>query len=786
MAQRIGLAKKEPDIDSKLAGDGYTHASRVRAAQIGAIMRFTPMAFLVNCGNAALVSSVVSPFSDTALLVAWNVTLIAICGMGLRAWFNSRRFGPPRKASVRATRRAMVQAGLLGTLWAAPALFWFPKADANAQLVIGTVATGMICAGGFALATVRQAAHAYVLLLTAGSLLGLMLSSTPHAAVLATLLVAYAATVMRSVEGTAALFTRQFLAEIELGERGQTIELLLAEFEEKSSDWLFELDPEGRLIKFSARLAEASARNASELHAARLTALLSPSGANSLAAALGNGQPFRNLVVDAHVGAEQRWWSLTAGPIADDLNRQRGWRGVGSDITEAKVARDRVDFLANTDTLTGLPNRRCFLERATQSMSGMNESGARIAIGCIDIDNFKLVNDRLGHPQGDQLLCLVSEILRDWAQGGIEICRFGGDEFGLLFPASADVETVMASAGELAARLARTYVLDGKEMPATASIGIAIAEDDGEDVHSLMRKADFALYRSKHSGGASVSLYDPVMHSEVEEAAKMQEDLTRAIDNNQLKLVYQPIVELSTGEVAGFEALLRWHHPERGVVPPDRFIPVAEDSGLIVTIGDWVLRQACLDALSWPTPLSVSVNVSPLQISKSEMATTIAGILEATGLPPHRLELEITEAVFIEHEKATLAFLSAMRALGVTVALDDFGTGYSSLGYLGRFPIDKLKIDKSFVVGQQPLSQRTAIVQATISMARSLGLQTTAEGIEDERILAWLRMNGCIFGQGFFFAKPMPNDDIGAYLGREPLPAPIEDKSAQAVLRKTA
>jgi EAL domain-containing protein (putative c-di-GMP-specific phosphodiesterase class I) len=281
-----------------------------------------------------------------------------------------------------------------------------------------------------------------------------------------------------------------------------------------------------------------------------------------------------------------------------------------------------------------------------------------------------------------------------------------------------------------------------------------------------MRKADTVLYRAKEAGGKTVMVYDEAMHRATEDRYRLREDLSRALERDELFLVYQPIVDIATRAIVGFEALLRWQHPERGVVPPSDFISIAEQYGLIRDIGAWILGQACRDAACLPEETFVSVNVSAAQIADENLSAVVAGALESTGLSPRRLELEITETLFLRREAETLAFLRSVRDMGVSIALDDFGTGFSSLGYLGRFPIDKLKIDRSFVSGPGTLVQRTAIVQAVISMARSLGMTTTAEGVEDEASLAWLRLHGCTLAQGYLFAEPMRAERLAAFLAR--------------------
>ncbi|WP_166443700.1 putative bifunctional diguanylate cyclase/phosphodiesterase [Rhabdaerophilum calidifontis] len=743
----------------------HDSAARVRANQIRGIMRFTPLAAIANCFNAVLVAYVALPVADWRVLVLWLAAIGIVMGLALRTWFVAKRRPARQTASPRAIQRATLQASVLALLWGVVPVLWFPGSDPFARMVMGMVVTGMICAGGFALATVARAAVTYVSILGAAAIIGLGLSQAPYALVLGFLLASYCTVVLKSVESTATLFADQFRTTIELRERGELIELLLAEFQDNASDWLFETDATGTITKHSARFSVVAGRELAGLSGIDFADLLAPSAAAAWSRALEAGQPFRDLVVETR-GATPHWWSLTARPIFDESRRITGWRGVGSDITETKIAQDRLAYLATTDKLTGFMNRTAFAARAAEALAAAEAAGECIAIGILDLDEFKQVNDTLGHAAGDRLLHAVARDLMAAAGARIEIARLGGDEFGVLF-LSDPGETTIDRARRLIGALAHPYAIDGETVTVGASIGIAHGPRDGADIDMLMRNADVALYRAKAEGGGMPMVYDAAMHREAEEQRRLKEDLALALARGEISLAYQPVVDVATNRTIGFEALARWTQPERGEVSPATFVPIAERSGLITVIGAFVLREACRAAAGWPGDLWVSVNVSPVQIARADMAGAVRQALALTGLPANRLELEITETVFLRHEAETMAFIQAARAMGVTITLDDFGTGYSALGYLGRFPLDKIKIDRTFVTGPIPLARRSAIMQAIIGMARGLGMTTTAEGVEDESVLAWLRLHGCTLAQGYHFARPMPASEIPAYLARE-------------------
>lgn len=739
--------------------------ARLRARQIQAVVRFTPIAIVVNIVNAILVGYVVTPVGGPVLVIAWALSVALVMFLGFAAWL-ARRNTPRETASPRALRRAATQATILGALWGLPPVLWFPVADPSAQLVIGTVSTGMICAGGFALATVERAAAGYVVALTLGSLVGLLSSSNPYAPVLTGLLAAYSAVVLGCVHSTSKLFRRQVLGAIDLEEKGEVIGLLLAEFEQNGSDWLFELDDDGCITRASHRFNMVTDSGSARVIGRKFEEFLAEESRHRFGTALAAGNAFRDLELAALSGDGVKWWSLTMRPILDKFRQRTGWRGVGSDISGAKVAQDRLTYLATTDIVTGLMNRSGFLDAVAWACQPQAGAQPHIAIGFLDLDDFKIVNDTLGHQTGDMLLQHIARHIEAASDRNMRVARLGGDEFGLLFLDASDREAVQAAAQRLLDSLCRKHAIDGAPISVAASIGLVFGPEDGTDVRNLLRKADTVLYSAKAAGGGTVMVYDQAMHQATEDRYRLREDLAHALERNELFLVYQPIVDVSTKATVGFEALLRWQHPERGLVPPSTFIPVAEQYGFIRDIGAWILGQACRDAAAWPEHTFVSVNVSPVQIADEDLPSLVADTLGPAGLSPRRLELEITENLFIRHEEQTLAFLKKMREIGVSIALDDFGTGFSSLGYLGRFPIDKLKVDRSFVSGPGTLAQRTAIVQAVIGMARSLGMTTTAEGVEDEASLAWLRLHGCMLAQGYHFARPMRALKVPAYLAR--------------------
>jgi diguanylate cyclase (GGDEF)-like protein len=419
----------------------------------------------------------------------------------------------------------------------------------------------------------------------------------------------------------------------------------------------------------------------------------------------------------------------------------------------------RITQLAFNDTLTGLPNRTMFQQQLDHLFRASQGNGSLFALHCLDLDQFKVINDTLGHPAGDALLVEAARRVSQAARGQF-VARLGGDEFVVLQTVGEDRNAIDRLAREILETMARPLNVDGNEFVPSTSIGIAIAPQDGEDGGTLLRNADLALYRAKEAGRGTYAFFEESLNERAQERRQVEADLRLALERGELELFYQPLFDLEQNEICSFEALLRWRHPTRGLVAPVEFVPIAEDTGLIVPIGAWVIREACARAARWPTNIRVAVNVSAVQFHRGGLHETILRALADTGLAADRLEVEITESIFLDGGDTTLRLLHALRALGVRIALDDFGTGYSSLSYLQSFPFDKLKIDRSFIQNLLTRDGASAIVHAITELANALGIETTAEGVEETAQLMELRAHGCSSVQGFLFAEPMSGTDV--------------------------
>jgi diguanylate cyclase (GGDEF)-like protein/PAS domain S-box-containing protein len=432
------------------------------------------------------------------------------------------------------------------------------------------------------------------------------------------------------------------------------------------------------------------------------------------------------------------------------------------DITERRKAEARVAYMAHHDGLTDLPNREFYQERLRQALNEAQAGPKRVAVLCIDLDLFKNVNDSFGHPMGDRLLRLVADRLRSQVRGNHLAARLGGDEFAVILASDVSPNEVSDFSTRLIEVLSASYDIDGIEVVIGASIGIALAPSDGSSSEELMRNADMALYRAKSDGGGVHRFFEREMDRAAQKRRDMEVDLRRAFANGEFELHYQPLVDIGANKISGFESLLRWQHSEKGMISPAEFIPIAEDIGLIVPLGEWVLREACMEATKWPGDVKVAVNLSALQFRSRNLVQAVISALAHSGLSPLRLELEITESVFLAETEANLAILHQLRELGVRISMDDFGTGYSSLSYLRSFPFDKIKIDRSFVKDLADRPDCVAIVRAISGLGRSLKITTTAEGVETVDQLDWLRNEGCDEVQGFLFSAAKPAGEIAA------------------------
>ena len=539
---------------------------------------------------------------------------------------------------------------------------------------------------------------------------------------------------------------------------------------ENMSQGLCMFDAQGRIVLFNERYAEMMGRTGMQLKGRLLVDVLT----DLKSAGQWDSDPEQlvaGLIAEAKAGNTATRMLVQNGRsirIVDQPMNGGGWVATFEDITEWKQALEQISHMARHDALTNLPNRTLFREQLEQALRLVKRSD-QLAVLCLDLDHFKEINDSLGHPIGDALLMEVGRRLGECVTDNDTVARLGGDEFAIVqFCKDCDPSAIALLASHVVERISEPYTIGGHQLVIGVSIGISLAPEDGKNPDELLKKADLALYRAKADGRGTYRFFETGMDARAQARRLLELDLRAALPRNEFEVYYQPIRDIASDKVVAFEALVRWNHSLRGLISPVSFIPLAEETGLIIKLGDWVLRQACTDATRWPEEVCVAVNLSPVQFKNPSLVSQVKTALQRSGLAPHRLELEITESVLLQNSEATLAVLHELRAFGVRISLDDFGTGYSSLSYLRSFPFDKIKIDRSFVSELATREDSMAIVRAVTGLGKSLGIVTTAEGVETDAQFELLRREGCTQAQGYLFSKPRPVAEVGAMLSKAP------------------
>ncbi len=742
-------------------------AASFRAKQVHAVLSVTPLTLFANCFNVIVISYTYWTTANRWFLCSWSLLIMLASAVGVPAWLRWRNQRSFDKLSAFFTVRAIRNAVLLALLWALFPIVLFAESSESQRLLLVSIVTGMICAGGFALATIPLAAIAYVIVLTLGAAWAIQ-GQYPA---IDLMLFTYALIVVAAVLATAKSFGARLEAEHEAARQSELVGILLNDFEEGASDWLWETDEACKLKSVPHRIAEIisqqEATSASFVDILRSRASGQTAeecaGVEMLVRCFQDRLAFRHVVIPIATQNDGRWWSLSARPLYDNHRRFRGWRGVGSDVTAEQLSNQKLTKLANIDALTGLSNRHHFNAELERLMREVDSHAC--ALYFIDLDNFKYVNDCYGHQVGDQLISAIASRLRACVHRDDILSRLGGDEFALICQGVATDEHASKMANRLLNVFREPCGVGGNIIQASASIGIAMAPAHAATPEDLLKFADLALYEAKSHGRSRFALYDNQLEYRMRAHASIHAGLVAALENEQFVLHFQPQVSLQSGRLLGFEALVRWQRSDTQLLPPSSFIPIAEETGLIIPLSEWVLAQACRVAASWPGELSIAVNIAASHFRKSaDLNRTIDRILRETGLPAERLELEVTESLLLEDDSEALEILRELKGRGVRIAIDDFGTGYSSLSYLRKDPINKLKIDRAFVSQIESDAVSRAVVRAIIELAHALGLETTAEGVEEAQQNQILMALGCSESQGFYIARPMPEHEAAALI----------------------
>ncbi len=711
------------------------------------------------------------------ILVLWLATSVIFCVPRITYAFRIARC-PPQPVNRQAVRKFAVLSVLAALSMSAIPLWIVSRTDGFVFAYLLSAVIAVFVFGCFVHAPVFGSAAAFMLTQCVIAVICYATTGVNRESLALILeFTCMTATAFLVIRQHSALFAQSVLQQTELEKKSidlqrqaDVIGLLLKEHEDQSSDWLWRTDATTGIQAASQRFCQAFSAPARAIDGRPFQSLLAcpqvSGNAEALIAIAGNmssRRSFRDLVLPIATDGEPRWWCVSGRPVYDAAEEFIGFRGVMADMTSAKLAEARVLHLAEHDPLTDLPNRVCFRERLGRALQAVPEGD--LAVISIDLDYFKPINDRYGHPVGDAVLVAIAERLRESVEDGGVVARFGGDEFTVLLR-KRDAGAVEAQCRRLLRALSEPVAIGSIVTTVGGSMGVAFAPADGSTTDELIKNADTALYRAKSEGRGTFRFFAADMDQGLQERQQLVQDLRSALSNRELVLHYQPYVDAITQAITGCEALLRWNHPLRGMVSPADFIPIAEESGLIVPIGAWVIEEACRQAAGWPGGQRISLNISPIQFRDRDLPDCILAALQKTGLAPNRLEVEVTETVLVVDAEAALDILTRIRALGVRIALDDFGTGYSSLNYLWRFPFDKIKIDRSFVWEIDSRRDSQIIVQAIRDIARGLNMTITAEGVETERQAELLRQTGCQELQGFLFSRPRPAEDLDRLFDR--------------------
>ncbi|WP_338455265.1 EAL domain-containing protein [uncultured Alteromonas sp.] len=771
----------DPDATSELA-------NYYRARQIDSLSRQLPLASSATVLIVILCSFFANGLINSDFMIAWSLSLLIIAAGDVIAWYLLVKRKIENTGSKRVQFLLALMLGLAAVLYAQMTTVLLGVLDTQGKIILVAILAAFIATGAWQFASLPAAALFWVLFLTLGVSVGIHISYLGEYLFISALLLIYWIYLSCVVLVTSKRFIRGLVAETAIEHQRQVVGLLLKDFEENASDWLWEIDSHGCLKHVSLRMQHVLGKPVHQLSGSHFVNLLSDStsAANQnvlreLATNFQQNEPFTQDNIPIEVNGDTKWWSLTAQPLINSTGNLSGWRGVSTDVTDALLREKEMTFLANIDSLTGLANRHLFAKTLHECFADDAEDGTKtpeiikdITLITLDLDNFKVINDTLGHLAGDALLKDISCRFKEITPKGVLLSRLGGDEFAWVFKNSLTPLEATRFGQKIHELLAEPWLHQEHSFDLGASIGVANAPMDGVSPVSLQRASDMALYAAKASGKNKLCFYDPKLDEYAMLRLALLSDFRQSFADGDFVVLYQPQIRFSDNTLIGFEALVRWHHPERGVVSPTDFIHLIEENGMIVQLGEWVLRQACSDAMNWPAPLQVAVNVSPVQIERTNLLTTVIKALKATSLPASRLELELTESSLMCDGDSTIMLLNSLREQGVRIALDDFGTGYSSLSYLQRFPFDKLKVDRSFVIASSENVQNVnsanaeSILSAILQLANALHLQTTAEGVETQDVSTLLQKLGFTNAQGFFYGRPMTAEHAENFISQWP------------------
>ena len=765
----------------------------VRIDQVEAINRLRPVAILAHLLGALIALDALARSSSASTAPAWFVVMLAAIIFDILSGPPLSGHRPARDEVGAQYWRNIATCFLFGAVWGSLALIFYVGAEHDVRHILTVLLTAYLASSAFILAALPRAVFAFSMPMAIMMVVSFMRAGVADHAFELQLIGVYAIAFPVALRQHASAFAERVVAMAQVREQTQLISLLLHDFEANSSDWHWQCDSRLNLVRVSDSFARQSGLSADKVNQLRLDRVLTTCASPEERAGdrreevlhhLLRGEAFRDCPVLLIIDGHERWWSITGTPTYDRDGIFAGFRGIGRDIGAQKAKERELEYLAHHDSLTGVGNRARFTHELVRARGLVEAASRRFALVLFDLDDFKSINDTAGHSVGDTVLQTTTRRIAGFLPRDSFLARIGGDEFAAIVEIKEDmdatrlreiVEKVVHEVARPVESLAGTFKVG-------VSAGVAVLPDDGRDPEQLMQLADIALYDAKSRGKDQVRLASSEAGAAFARRKQLELDLWKAVERGEIFIEFQPVVLARTGRPILFEALARWRHPIYGLVRPDDFVALAEQTGSIGEIGAWVLAEACRCAAGWPQAVGVAVNISPRQLEHGDLAERVRGVLEASGLAPDRLELEVTESAYRGGVDLVARVVAQLHALGVTVAMDDFGTGYSSLSSLREVPFDKIKIDQS-LVGQGAADNRTvSVLRSIVTIGRTLGMQVTAEGVETAEHEAFLRGIGVDSLQGFYFGRPMPGDAVADFLAayKQPGDAPGSSRTSVA------
>lgn len=751
-------------------------ASRLRKAQIHRVIAVNPLMVLATYVNALaiMIHFWGTEFSTSAILfMAPLLFLVSYNAYGVYQ-FKSRAM--PDFVGTKAIEKVTLICLVTSALWGISFVGLFLPEDGIPDFIVSAVIAGMLGGGAVAMSFVPSALLAYVVPIAVLTTIAIFSNNSIDASLLGILFLIYCFILVRAGIVFAKNLAKSVCKDLEQQKNADTISILLNEYAEGASDWLWEIDSTGRMTHGVENFSAAIGTDISSWHfefenvhkAFSNNEMLVQENLETIQKAFAARVPLQEVTFGVGPNHDSMVWIEVSGkPLFDAAENFTGYRGFAKNRTDEVYDQKNIQFLAANDAMTGLLNRSSFFGKVDDVFANVEEKNAQFAILYIDLDGFKRINDSKGHSVGDEVLVEVSKRLRATIGETAAIARLGGDEFAAMVELDLKKDSLDVIATSILASVSKPIQCKIQEVCLSASIGISLIGKDGTDTHSVIGAADTALYQAKYAGRHCYRIFEQSMNEQVHKMNAMREALDKDLDKGALKLVFQPFYRSSDKSLAGFEALARWEHEEFGFVPPDVFIPLAEQTGLINKLGDWALREGCYIASYWPPHMKLAVNVSVPQFQQEGFIDRLECILQETQMEASRLELEITEAVFADDPDAIMEKISKIKRLGVSFSLDDFGTGFSSLMYLIKFPFDKLKIDRTFLQQAEREENARKVLQTIATLGAQLKMETTIEGIENAEQLPMISELNCTYLQGYYFGKPQRVIDIGSFIARD-------------------